>query len=111
MRASWQTGQKFRKHFPEEQEYRHSLWEESEALTAAAEAAEKLDAEAKEAPLVSTDQSVTLLLKLHQQSLIEPYVLFSLGDAGIARDYDAYRVKHRDKLEEYLDTLVVPQVP
>jgi tetratricopeptide (TPR) repeat protein len=111
VRASWQTGQKFRKHFPEEQEYRHSLWEESEALTAAAEAAEKLDAEAKEAPLVSTDQSVTLLLKLHQQSLIEPYVLFSLGDAGIARDYDAYRVKHRDKLEEYLDTLVVPQVP
>jgi hypothetical protein len=35
-------------------------------------------------------------------------VLFSLGDAGIARDYAAYRTKNRDQLEEYVDKFVVP---
>jgi len=47
---------------------------------------------------------------LHRADLIEPYVLFSLGDAGIARDYAAYRTRSRNKLEEYLDKFVVPVV-
>jgi hypothetical protein len=35
-------------------------------------------------------------------------VLFSLGDAEIARDYEAYRAKNRKRLEEYMDEFVVP---
>jgi hypothetical protein len=42
---------------------------------------------------------------------MEAYVLFSLGDAGIARDYSAYRKGNRNKLEEYMDKFVVPPTP
>jgi hypothetical protein len=40
--------------------------------------------------------------------LIEAYVLFSLGDAGIARDYEGFRTANRSRLEEYLERFVVP---
>ena len=42
--------------------------------------------------------------------MIDPYVLFSLGDNGIARDYAPYREKNRKKLEEYLEKFVVPEM-
>src|SRR5437879_915537 len=88
---------------------RHSLPEESEALTAAAKVLEKLKADKKVAELAASDQSLSLLIRLLRGGLIEPYVLFSLGDAGIACDYAAYRTKNRKQLEEYMDKLVVPQ--
>jgi len=40
--------------------------------------------------------------------LIEAYVLFSLGDAGIAHDYEGFRAANRSKLEDYLERFVVP---
>jgi hypothetical protein len=52
-----------------------------------------------------------LLLKLHEAGVLEPYVLFRLGDEGIAKDYADYRSQHRDKLEEYMDKFVVPPAP
>jgi tetratricopeptide (TPR) repeat protein len=104
VKATWQTGGEFQKHFPEENQYRHSLPEEVEALTAAAERI--LSSDRKGA--LRSDPSLDLLLKLHQAGLIAPYVLFSLGDSGIARDYDGFRAKNRGKLEEYLDEFVVP---
>jgi len=104
VKARWQTGGEFHKHFPGENEYRHSLPEEVEALTAAAGGI--LSGDREGAP--RSDSSVKLLLKLHQAGLIAPYVLFSLGDSGIARDYDGFRAKNRGKLEEYLDKFVVP---
>jgi len=107
-RANWQTGEAFKKRFPEEKEYRHSLPEESEALTASAKVLEKLMEDKKIAALLTNDAGLTLLLKLYHAGLIEPYVLFSLGDAGIARDYAAYRAKNREKLAEYMDRFVVP---
>jgi tetratricopeptide (TPR) repeat protein len=107
VRAQWQTGGEFKKRFPEEREYRHSLPEESEALTAVANSLEKLESDEKFAELMRSDPSLDLLLKLHQARLIEPYVLFSLGDAGIARDYDGFRSKNRDRLKEYLNKFVV----
>jgi tetratricopeptide (TPR) repeat protein len=102
VRAEWQAGGKFKKAFPEEKEYRHSLPEEAEALTAAAQVVERLKSE-------QTDQSLRLLMKLHRGGFIDAYVLFSLGDAGIARDYEAYRAKNRKRLEEYMDGFVVPE--
>jgi tetratricopeptide (TPR) repeat protein len=108
VRTSWQQGGEFKKHFPEEKEYRHTLAEESEALIAAAKVLEKLREDKKDAELSTNDAALALLLKLHHTGLIEPYVLFSLGDAGIARDYAAYRASNRQKLEEYMDKFVVP---
>jgi tetratricopeptide (TPR) repeat protein len=115
VREKWQNGGEFRKRFPEEKEYRHSLPEESEALLAAIAALERLEADESSAKLIDTklvegDTGLVLLLKLHRADLIEPYVLFSLGDAGIARDYIPWRVLHRQRLEEYLDRFVVPPV-
>jgi tetratricopeptide (TPR) repeat protein len=110
VREKWQNGGEFRKRFPEEKEYRHSLPEESEALLAAITVLERLEANESSAKLVEGDTGLVLLLKLHRADLIEPYVLFSLGDAGIARDYIPWRVLHRRRLEEYLDRFVVPPV-
>jgi tetratricopeptide (TPR) repeat protein len=100
VRARWRTGGAFNTHFPEEREYRHSLPEEAEALASAAEHIERL----------RSDDSARLLLSLYQAHMIEPYVLFSLGDAGIAHDYDAFRASHRGSLEAYLDKYVVPRL-
>lgn len=107
-RATWQQGDAFQKRFPNEKEYRHSLPEESEALTASAKILETYKEDKKAAELLTNNAALTLLLKLQQAGLIEPYVLFSLGDAGIARDYAAYRANNRQKLEEYMDKFVVP---
>ena len=106
-KAKWQQGDEFKKHFPAEEEHRHSLPEESESLTAAAKV---LESNKKVAELVATDQSLALLQKLYRAGLIDPYVLFSLGDTGISHDYAAYRAKHRDKLEDYMDKFVVPNL-
>jgi tetratricopeptide (TPR) repeat protein len=111
VRADWKDGGKFKQHFSQEAEYRHSLAEETEALTAEVRVLERLRGDIETAELVIEDQSAALLLKLHQAGVLEPYVLFRLGDEGIAKDYSAYRAAHREKLEEYLDKFVVPPAP
>jgi tetratricopeptide (TPR) repeat protein len=109
VKTKWRQGGEFQERFPGDNEYRHTLAEESEALTAAAEALEKRGTGKASEGLLPADPSLTLLLKLHHAGLIDPYVLFSLGDAGIARDYAKYRAANRKKLEEYMDKFVVPQ--
>ena len=106
--AAWRKGGKFQKQFPQEAVYRHSLAEESEALTAAAMVLRPLRQDEKSAELLADNTIAGLLLKLHEAGLIDPYVLFSLGDDGIARDYKAYRAGNRTKLEEYMDKFVMP---
>lgn len=111
VRADWANGPKFRKQFPLEPAYRHSLQEESEALAATINVLEKLKQNKKTADLVVKDEVAGLLIKLQQASALEPYVLFSLGDDGIAKDYKAYRTQNRAKLEEYMDKFVMPPAP
>jgi tetratricopeptide (TPR) repeat protein len=110
VREDWQKGGRFQKQFPKEPEYRHSLPEESEALTAAAKVLEKLEEDKKDRELVTGNPVAGLLLKLYEAGLIDPYVLFSLGDDGIAKDYPVYRAKNREKLEAYMDKFVMPDV-
>jgi len=111
VKSACRDGGRFRTRFPEETEYRHSLPEESESLTAAAEVLQKLKSDDNGiGEAIRADPSLGLLVKLYERDLIDPYVLFSLGDSGIARDYPAYRATHRQKLEEYLDKLVVPSL-
>jgi Flp pilus assembly protein TadD len=109
---AWQAYHgKFEEKFPQ-QPYRHSLAEESDALTAAAKNLLTLKHDEKTAGLVAGDTVAGLLLKLYEADLIDPYVLFSLGDeGGIARDYKTYRVANRAKLEEYMDKFVIPPAP
>jgi tetratricopeptide (TPR) repeat protein len=111
VRTDWQKGGRFQKQFPQEAEYRHSLPEESEALNAAATVLEKLKEDKNGRKLVARNPVAGLLLKLYEAGLIHSYVLFSLGDDGIAKDYIAYRAKNRVKLEDYMDKFVVPPTP
>ncbi len=110
VKTRWRQGE-FKKRFPQEAEYRLTLAEEAEALGAAALNLQKLKENPKTTALVTNERRLSLLVALHQSGLIEPYVLFSLGedDAGIANDYAVYREKNRSKLEEYLDKFVVSQ--
>jgi tetratricopeptide (TPR) repeat protein len=110
VRTKWQQGGEFKERFPGEKEYRHTLAEESEALTVAAKALERRGAGKSKAELLVADPNLALLLKLYHAGLMDPYVLFSLGDAGIARDYAAYRASNRKKLEQYMEKFVVPPV-
>ena len=111
VKDQWKKSGRFEKQFPQAGEYRHSLAEESEALTSAAKIVEMLKSDKKTAELIANDPSADLLLKLYGAGLIDPYVLFSLGDDGIAKDYLAYRAKNRDKLETYMDKFVTPPAP
>jgi tetratricopeptide (TPR) repeat protein len=111
VKEDWKKGGRFQKQYPQEPEYRHSLPEESEALAAAAQAVDRLKHDPTSSAQVAGDPSASLLLKLRDAGLLDAYVLFSLGDDGIAQDYSAYRSKNRDKLETYMDKFVMPPAP
>jgi len=108
VRKDWKDGGKFKQEFPHESAYRHSLSEEVEALTAEVNVLQTLEGDVETAELVTENPSLLLLLNLHQAGVLEPYVLFRLADADIAKDYSDYRARHRDKLEQYLDKFVMP---
>ena len=111
-RAKWH-GDEFKKQFPAEKQYRHSLAEEADALTTAATVwteVNESNKKKKKASVAPKDPNLVLLLKLYQAKMIEPYVLLNAADDGIARDYDGYRQKNRDKLEQYLSEFVVPSL-
>jgi tetratricopeptide (TPR) repeat protein len=111
LKEDWKKGGRFQKQFPQEPEYRHSLPEESEALAAAAQILDKLKQEPKSSEEVASDPSASLLLKLRDAGFLDAYVLFSLGDDEIAKDYVAYRAANRNKLEAYMDKFVMPPAP
>jgi tetratricopeptide (TPR) repeat protein len=106
-RALWQ-GDEFKKNFPNEKEYRHSLKEEFQALSVVAETADSL-ATGKKPEKLNAD--LAALVRFNKAGLLEPYILLNAADAAIARDYEGYRKDHRDVLIRYLDEVVVPPVP
>jgi tetratricopeptide (TPR) repeat protein len=105
VRDKW-SKEEFKRHFPQESQYRHSLAEEFDALSQAAKmlpqdvAASNID-----------DPSLALLKQLSDANMIEPYVLLNAADQGIAQDYVSYRAQNRKRLEEYLSQFVVPPTP
>lgn len=110
-RASW-MGDEFKKHFPNEKQYRHSLLEESDALRLAATVLTAKDNMKKYGKEYQKNLDVSLLLKLYDAKMIEPFVLISAPDRDIAlNDYAPYREQHRDQLEAYLSQFVVPPTP
>jgi tetratricopeptide (TPR) repeat protein len=106
-RALWHQ-ERFKKEFPQEAQYRHSLAEEADALTTAAKVAEETGGKSADGP-IAKDANLQLLLRLYHEQMIEPYVLLNGADQGIAQDYEAYRAKNRAKLEAYLGEFVAPE--
>lgn len=102
-RATYKTAS-FPREYPNETEYRHSLKEEATALRIVAEICAK---DFKEGKVKLLDQSLRNLIKLNDAGLLEAYILFARPDAGIARDYDAYRAANRDKLRRYWSEIVI----
>ena len=110
VKSEWQKGGRFQQQFPSEAEYRHSLAEESEALMASAKVIDKLQENKATAGSVAADPVAALLLKLQEAGALDAYILFSLGDEGIAKDYVGYRAKNRAKLVAYMDKFVMPSI-
>jgi tetratricopeptide (TPR) repeat protein len=98
IRASWQM-KRFAQEFPNEKSYRHSLPEEAGALHSVAE---QVKQQLKDGKIKQLDPMLERLVKLHDEGLLEAYVLFARVDQGIAEDYRAYRKANRDKLRRYL---------
>jgi len=101
IRASYQ-GDIFKKNFPSEKQYRHSLREEEEALSAVAEGIKNQNVKASD-----LDESLRLVVELSDAGMLDCFILISGADAGIAQDYDAYRKQHRKLLHDYLARFVV----
>ncbi|HEY1211291.1 MAG TPA: tetratricopeptide repeat protein [Terracidiphilus sp.] len=100
-RASFR-GDEFKKVFPDEKEYRHSLKEEDTALSAVA----AIVKEGNIAP-EKLDESLRNLIELNDAGMLDCWILINGADQGIAQDYDAYRQQHRQLLHDYLSRFVV----
>jgi tetratricopeptide (TPR) repeat protein len=92
----------FKKHYPSETVYRHSLAEEAESLRSVV-------AVVKEQKIADDKLDPTLksLVALDKDGMLECWILLNGADQGIAQDYAAYRAEHRDLLHAYLDKYLV----
>lgn len=99
-RAIWRK-ETFAKTFPSEKAYRHSLAEEVDALRTVISVA------STDKKIKSLSPSLAKLKKLHEEGLLEAYVLIARPDDGIAEDYRAYLKQNRDKLRRYVMEYVV----
>jgi hypothetical protein len=107
-RASWH-GDRFKKEFPNEPKYRHTLKEESDSLgLMIAVLKEQKDYQKKVKDL---DPSLQSLIKIKEADFLEPFVLINRADAEIAQDYLPYRAANRDQIRRYLDEFMVPKTP
>ncbi|HKE59667.1 MAG TPA: tetratricopeptide repeat protein [Pyrinomonadaceae bacterium] len=97
-RAAWNTTE-FAKAYPNEKTYRHSLREETEALKGVVDLVKQ---QQKEKKIKQLDPSLANLVKLSDDGLLEPYILYAKVDEGISQDYPTYRKANRDKLRRYL---------
>jgi hypothetical protein len=100
-RANYRNDQ-FKKDFPDEKEYRHTLKEEDSALTLVATVNRELKTKPKK-----LDESLRNLLELNDAGMLDCWILINGADQGIAQDYDAYRQQHRQLLHDYLSRFVV----
>jgi tetratricopeptide (TPR) repeat protein len=99
-RTSWIQGE-FARQYPEEKTYRHSLKEETTSIRTA------LKGLNFEKDATTIDPSLVALAKLDREGLLEAYVLMAQADAGISKDFPAYRKEHVDKLREYVNKYVM----
>ena len=99
-RTSWQ--EEFARQYPNEKTYRHSLKEEAAAMRSAL----KVLNEQKGGGL-KIDPSLQVIRKLDKEGLLEAYILLALPDAGIAKDFPAYRKTNVEDLRRYVKLYVL----
>jgi tetratricopeptide (TPR) repeat protein len=97
-RSVWMT-KKFAETFPSEKTYRHTLREEADALGSVAAF---VKAQQKEGKIKTLDPNLARLVRLHDDGLLEAYILLARPDEGIVQDYADYRKANRDKLRRYI---------
>ncbi len=85
IRASYQ-GDLFKKDFPNEKQYRHTLKEESAALSAVAEGIKN-----QKIKITKLDESLRNIVELNDAGMLDCWILINGADDGIAQDYGAYR--------------------
>jgi len=106
-KATWH-GDRFKKEFPNEKEYRHTLAEEIDGYQMViAQVREGL----RNKKVKNLDPALANLLKLSDEDLLEPFVLISKADAGIAKDYPAYRDARREKITQYINEWIIHPAP
>jgi tetratricopeptide (TPR) repeat protein len=103
-RIQWQK-EKFKREFPNDAKYRHTLLEEVDALRLMVLALSQPDVAGK------LDPSLAALVKIDQAGFLEPFALLNHADADVAQDYTSYRTAHRNTLYRYFDEFVVPKTP
>lgn len=107
-RALWK-GDKFKKEFPNEPAYHHTLKEEVDSLNMLVNViTEQRDFEKKKKDL---DPALVQLIQIDKAGFIEPFALLNRADKDIAQDYAPYRDAHRDTIYRYFDEYVVPKAP
>jgi tetratricopeptide (TPR) repeat protein len=99
-------GDQFKKEFPNEKEYRHSLKEEDAALSLVVTSVETQIAD-KKIKRDKLDEGLRNLLDLHSAGMLDCWILINAADRGIAQDYTAYRKDHRELLHDYIERFVV----
>ena len=97
MNAALWHGDKFKKAYPKESQYRHSLAEEVDGLEGALTVLN--EQKVHEDKLDPTWKS---LLAIDKDGMLECWILLDHPDQGIAQDYAAYRATHRDLLHAYI---------
>ena len=101
VRASYR-GDTFKKSFPNEKEYRHTLKEEDAALSVVASTVQE-----KKIKPSKLDESLRNLLAVNEAGMLDCWILINGADEGISQDYSAYMKEHRQLLFDYLDRFVV----
>jgi tetratricopeptide (TPR) repeat protein len=94
--ALWQ-GDDFKKKYPNEKVYRHSLQEEVEGINLMIAGLRE-----QKIPEKKLSASTKLLLELQKNGMVECWILLDDADEGIAKDYAAYRKDHRDLMAKYV---------
>jgi tetratricopeptide (TPR) repeat protein len=95
-------GDQFKKEFPNETSYRHTLKEEDGCLSLVfAGSNERQSANAQ------LDESMRNLIELNRSGMLDCWILINGADAEIAQDYAAFREKHRKLLHDYIERFVV----
>jgi len=102
MQRALYRGDEFKKQFPNEKEYRHTLKEEDDALSTVV----TIIKEKKIAP-DKLDESLRNLLAVYDAGMLDCWILINGADQGIAQDYDGYRDAHRQLLHDYIAKFVV----
>ena len=107
-RALWK-GDKFKKEFPNETTYRHTMKEEVDSLQMLVNVIkEQKGFEKKKKDL---DPALLQLIQIVKDGFLEPFALLNRADKEIAQDYTPYRDAHRDTIYRYFDEFVVPKAP